>query len=199
MARLATGPLVPEQASSFSQFLASLAFRPAVVLGSYRRQDLRPDLVAGITVAAVAIPQAIAYASIAELPPHFGLYTAGVAAVVGSLWGSSRHLATGPVNAVSSLVLPVLLAVDVPGSPRFLLAASALAVMVGRSAAGHPQHPRSPVLRGRLPHRGGAQAQHRAPPRPALPAVEDARRRHLRPQRDRDARVDRQDLSRAGG
>ncbi len=82
-------------------------------------------------MAAVAIPQAIAYASTAELPPEVGLYTAAVAAVVGSLWGSSRHLATGRVNALSLLVLPLLLAVAVPGTPGFLLAAGLLAVMAG--------------------------------------------------------------------
>jgi SulP family sulfate permease len=82
-------------------------------------------------VAAVAIPQAIAYASIAELPPHYGLYTAAVGAIVGSLWGSSRFLATGPVNSVSLLVMPLLLSVAAPDTPRYLLAASLLAVMAG--------------------------------------------------------------------
>jgi SulP family sulfate permease len=109
------------------QYLTS----PIELFRGYRLADLSPDLVAGATVAAVAIPQAIAYASIAELPPQYGLYTAVVAAVIGSLWGSSRHLATGPVNAVSLLVLPVLLAVAEPGSPLFLVAASFVALMVG--------------------------------------------------------------------
>ena len=87
----------PEPAQGIGDYLR----RPLQILGAYRRQDLAPDLVAGLTVAAVAIPQSIAYASIAELPPQTGLYAAAVAAVVGSLWGSSRFLATGPVNAVS--------------------------------------------------------------------------------------------------
>ncbi len=105
--------------------------RPLDIFRGYKKQDLSPDLVAGVTVAAVAIPQSIAYASIAELPPQYGLYAAVVAAVIGSLWGSSRHLATGPVNAVSMLVLPVLLGVAAVGTPEFLIAASTLAVMVG--------------------------------------------------------------------
>ena len=105
--------------------------RPVDILRAYRRGDFPADLLAALTVAAVAIPQAIAYASIAELPPHYGLYTAGVAAIVGSLWGCSRFLATGPVNAVSLLVLPVLLGVAVPGSPDFLLAASTVALLAG--------------------------------------------------------------------
>ncbi len=98
---------------------------------NYRRQDLLPDIIAGASVGAVAIPQAIAYASIAELPAHYGLYTAAVAAIFGALWGSSRFLSTGPTNATSILVLSILLPVVGPGTPEFLLAASALAVMAG--------------------------------------------------------------------
>jgi len=118
---------MPEPAHGFVDYLR----RPIDIFQGYRKQDLSPDLVAGVTVAAVAIPQSIAYASIAELPPQYGLYAAVVAAIVGSLWGSSRHLATGPVNAVSLLVLPVLLGVAAAGTPGFLVAASTLAVMVG--------------------------------------------------------------------
>jgi len=105
--------------------------QPLDLFRGYRRSDLTPDLVAGATVAAVAIPQAIAYASIAELPPHYGLCTAVVAAVIGSLWGSSRFLATGPVNAISLLVLPILLGVAEPGTVGFLIAASTVALLVG--------------------------------------------------------------------
>jgi SulP family sulfate permease len=114
-----------------SQGIADYLRRPIDIFRGYRKQDLSPDLIAGVTVAAVAIPQSIAYASIAELPPQYGLYAAVVAAIVGSLWGSSRHLATGPVNAVSLLVLPVLLGVAAVGTPEFLMAASTLALMVG--------------------------------------------------------------------
>ena len=59
-------------------------------------------------MAAVAIPQAIAYASIAELPAQTGLYTAAIAAIVGALWGSSNQLHTGPTNAISLLILATL-------------------------------------------------------------------------------------------
>ncbi len=105
--------------------------RPVEVLRSVRRGDLRPDLVAGLTVAVVLLPQAIAYASIAELPPQMGLYTAMIGAIVGGLWGSSRHLHTGPTNASSLLVLAALVSVAQPGTPEFLVAAGYLAVMVG--------------------------------------------------------------------
>jgi hypothetical protein len=61
--------------------------RPVQILKRYRRVDRRPDLVAGLTVAVVMLPQAIAYALIAELPPQVGLYAAIVTAIVGALWG----------------------------------------------------------------------------------------------------------------
>ncbi|MHC5007370.1 MAG: SulP family inorganic anion transporter, partial [Planctomycetota bacterium] len=111
--------------------MGGFAARPLEILRDYRRAYVRADLIAGLTVAAVAIPQAIAYASVAELPAHYGLYTAAVGAIVGALWGSSRFLSTGPVNASSLLVLTVLLTVAASGTPEFLMAAGLLAVMAG--------------------------------------------------------------------
>lgn len=105
--------------------------RPLAVLASIRRADLRHDLIAGLTVAVVTIPRSIAYAAIAGLPPAVGLYAAAVASVVGALWGSSRHLATGPTNAVSLLVLAVVSPLAAVGSTTYVAAAGALAVLVG--------------------------------------------------------------------
>jgi len=105
--------------------------RPAEFIKEYQRSDLRPDLVAGLTVAIVLLPQAIAYAMIAELPPKVGLYSAIVAAIVGALWGSSNHLHTGPTNALSLLALTILLPIAEPGTPEYLTAAGIMAVMVG--------------------------------------------------------------------
>ncbi len=105
--------------------------RPWAVLRGYDGENLRPDLLSGLTVAVVLLPQAIAYAMIAELPPQMGLYTAIVTAVVGALWGSSRHLHTGPTNAASLLVLSSLLAVAQPGTPEFIVAAGYMAIIVG--------------------------------------------------------------------
>ena len=104
---------------------------PARALESYRPAYLRPDLLAGLTVAVVLLPQAIAYAMLAELPPEAGVYAAIVGAIVGALWGSSRHLQTGPTNATSLLVLASLLTVARPGTPEFLAAAGYLAILVG--------------------------------------------------------------------
>ncbi|MEA3351006.1 MAG: SulP family inorganic anion transporter [Chloroflexota bacterium] len=104
---------------------------PVALIKDYKLSDLRPDLVAGLTVAIVLLPQAIAYAMVAELPPQMGLYSAIVAAIVGALWGSSNHLHTGPTTAASLLALTILLPIAEPGSAEFLVAASLMAVMVG--------------------------------------------------------------------
>jgi len=105
--------------------------RPVFILKGYQRANLRPDLIAGLTVAVILIPQAIAYALIAELPPQTGLYAAIIASIVAGLWGSSNQLNTGPANAISLLVLSALLPIATPGSPEFLIIAGLLAVFVG--------------------------------------------------------------------
>ncbi len=104
---------------------------PVAMIKGYRLANLRPDLISGLTVAVVLLPQAIAYAMIADLPPEVGLYAAIVGAIVGALWGSSLHLHTGPTNASSLLVLASLVTVAQPGTPEFIAAAGYLAVLVG--------------------------------------------------------------------
>jgi SulP family sulfate permease len=78
----------------------------------YRWSSMRSDLVAGATVAAIAIPQAIAYALIAGVDPKFGLYSAIVITIVASLFNSSSHLINGPTNAVSLVVFGALISFD---------------------------------------------------------------------------------------
>jgi SulP family sulfate permease len=120
--------------SAVRQFLSSTATyfsRPLAILRNYHLSDLQPDLLSGLTVGVVMLPQAMAYALIAELPPETGLYAAIVASIIGALWGSSSHLHTGPTNAASLLVLSTLSTVALVGSPEYLAAAGLLAVMVG--------------------------------------------------------------------
>jgi SulP family sulfate permease len=69
---------------------------------------LRADLIAGITVALVLIPQSMAYAQLAGLPPYYGLYAAFLPPAIAALWGSSRQLATGPVAMVSLMTAAAL-------------------------------------------------------------------------------------------
>ena len=127
---LRAGGLKLAIADSVMRYARSFA-RPLDIVRGYRRRHIRPDLVAGATVAVLAIPQCIAYAAIAGLPPTYGLYSAVVATIAGALWGSSRHLSTGPTNAISILVLSILTPLAAIGAPEYLVAASAMAVMVG--------------------------------------------------------------------
>jgi SulP family sulfate permease len=78
----------------------------------YSWEQARRDLVAGATVAAIAIPQAMAYALIAGVDPRFGLYSAIVVTILASIFGSSSHLINGPTNAISLLVFGALVAFD---------------------------------------------------------------------------------------
>ncbi len=97
-------------------------------LRGYSRANLASDLSAGLTVATVAVPQAMAYATLAGLPPQYGLYTAIVMTAVGALLDSSRLLINGPTNAISIALLSALAVV--PESER-VSAAIALAFLVG--------------------------------------------------------------------
>src|SRR6188768_553506 len=98
-------------------------------LRTYRAADARTDLVSGITVAAVAVPQAMAYALAAGLPAEYGLYTAIVMTTVGALFDSSRQLINGPTNAISIAVLSVISIF--PSVDEKIQAAVLLAFMVG--------------------------------------------------------------------
>jgi sulfate permease, SulP family len=71
---------------------------------NYKREYFRKDLIAALTVAVVAIPQSMAYALIAGVNPVYGLYTAIISSILGSTFGSSKHLVTGPTNAICLLV-----------------------------------------------------------------------------------------------
>ena len=78
---------------------------------AYQPAWFRSDLIAGLTLAAYAIPVALAYASLAGLPAQVGLYCYMLGAIAYALFGTSRQLATGPTSAISILVgeIPVLL------------------------------------------------------------------------------------------
>src|SRR5262247_227056 len=79
-------------------------FPPAQWLAAYRPSWLAGDAVAGVTLAAYAIPVSLAYASLAGLPPQNGIYCYLVAGIAYALFGSSRQLAVGPTSAISMLV-----------------------------------------------------------------------------------------------
>ena len=102
-----------------------------VWLRNYRGHHLRADLIAGLTVAVVAVPQSIAYALIAGLPVQYGLYASIVPTIVACLWGSSTHLITGPTTAVSLVVYSTLADAAAPGSGAYIQMAFSLALVVG--------------------------------------------------------------------
>ncbi|MFC1857899.1 SulP family inorganic anion transporter [Thermodesulfobacteriota bacterium] len=97
----------------------------------YHAATLRSDLLAGLTVAVVLIPQAMAYAMLAGLPPVYGLYAAVTTPVIAALWGSLRQLATGPIAIMSLLVLTTLTPIAEPGSQQYIELALLLSFMVG--------------------------------------------------------------------
>jgi sulfate permease, SulP family len=104
----------------------------SLLLGRYQRSWLRWDLLAGITTAAVVVPQAVAYASLAGLPVEVGLYVATVPMVVYALVGTSRPLSVSSTSTISILTAGALVdtgAADDPG--RAVATASLLALLVG--------------------------------------------------------------------
>jgi len=100
-------------------------------LKSYDKDKFTRDLIAGLTVAAVLVPQSMAYALLAGMPPIYGLYASFLPVIVAALFGSSRFLATGPVAMTALLTSSVLYGLAEPGSDRWIALAGVLALMVG--------------------------------------------------------------------
>ncbi len=96
-----------------------------------RPEVLKSDVVAGITVALVLVPQSMAYAQLAGLPPHVGLYASFLPVMVASLFGSSRQLATGPVAIVSLMTATALQPLAVSDPSGYAAYAALLALMIG--------------------------------------------------------------------
>jgi len=97
----------------------------------YNAGGLRADVLAGLTVALVLIPQSMAYAQLAGLPAYYGLYAAFLPPMVAALFGSSRQLATGPVAVVSLMTSSTLEPLATAGGQAFIAYAVLLALMVG--------------------------------------------------------------------
>jgi len=111
-----------------------LAFRFLPFLSWARHLDrgtLRADAIAGLIGAVVVLPQGVAYATLAGLPPEYGLYCAMVPVIVAALFGSSLHAMSGPTNAVSLMVLSALTPLAAPGSAHFISMALTLAFLSG--------------------------------------------------------------------
>jgi len=96
-----------------------------------RRETLKADVIAGITVAMVAIPQSLAYAQLAGVPPYYGLYAALIPTIVGALFGSSGVLSTGPVAMTSLLTFASVSLLAPRGSELFVSYVILLALLSG--------------------------------------------------------------------
>jgi len=96
-----------------------------------RGETVRADLIAGITVALVLIPQSMAYAQLAGLPAYYGLYAAFLPGIIAAMWGSSAQLATGPVAVVSLLTASTLAPLAASGSSQFIALAILMTLLVG--------------------------------------------------------------------
>lgn len=111
---------------SLSRLLPFLSWWPLV-----NRQSLRADFLAGLTGAVIVLPQGVAFASIAGLPPIYGLYTAMVTPIIAGLFGSSRHLISGPTTAISIVVFSTVSNHALPGTPQFIQMALTLTLFAG--------------------------------------------------------------------
>ncbi|MDR2189595.1 MAG: SulP family inorganic anion transporter [Azonexus sp.] len=108
------------------RFLPFLRWWPRV-----GRRSLRADLLAGLIGAVIVLPQGVAFATLAGLPPEYGLYAAMAPTVVAALFGSSWHLVSGPTNATSLVVFATLSHIAAPGSAQYVSLALTLGFMVG--------------------------------------------------------------------
>jgi len=111
--------------SKIARFLPFLSWWPL------KGATVRADLIAGITVALVLIPQSMAYAQLAGLPAYYGLYAAFLPGMIAAMWGSSAQLATGPVAVASLLTASALAPLAATGSEQFVALAILLALLVG--------------------------------------------------------------------
>jgi SulP family sulfate permease len=95
------------------------------------RTELRVDLMAALTGAIVVLPQGVAFATIAGMPPEYGLYAGMVPAIIAAFFGASRHLVSGPTTAASVVLFSALSILAVPGTPDYVALALTLTFMVG--------------------------------------------------------------------
>jgi len=111
--------------NNLARFLPFLRWFPL------KAATVKPDFLAGITVALVLIPQSMAYAQLAGMPAYYGLYAAFLPVAIASMMGSSNFLGTGPVAVVSLLTASSLAPLAAPGSGQFIALAILLALLVG--------------------------------------------------------------------
>ncbi len=110
----------------YKQFFPFLVWWPKL-----NRDTVRNDFFAGLTGAIVVLPQGVAFATIAGMPPEYGLYAGMVPAIIAALFGSSWHLVSGPTTAASIVLFSSLSALAEPGTAQYVELALTLTFMVG--------------------------------------------------------------------
>ncbi|QTQ38759.1 SulP family inorganic anion transporter [Aromatoleum petrolei] len=114
-----------------SRILEQLAARGGDWWRTLTAAGLRADLLAGLLGALLVLPQGVAFARLAGLPPEYGIYTAVVPCIVAALFGSSRHVVSGPTNANSLALFAMLSPLAIPGTPDYLRLVLTATFMVG--------------------------------------------------------------------
>ena len=112
--------------SGLQRWLPFLQWWPRVA-----RASLRADLIAGLTGSLILVPQGVAFATIAGMPPEYGLYAAMLPAIVAALWGSSWHLVSGPTTAISIVVFATMSPLADAGSAHYVQLVLTLTFLVG--------------------------------------------------------------------
>ena len=92
---------------------------------------VRADLLAGLTGAIVVLPQGIAFALLAGMPPHYGLYAAMVPCIIAAFFGSSRLMVTGPANAISLTTMALIAPLAIPESEHYVVLVLTLSFLIG--------------------------------------------------------------------
>ena len=95
------------------------------------KETIKADFIAGLTGAIIVLPQSVAFATIAGLPPEYGLYTAMVVPIIAAFFGSSFHLVSGPTTAISIVVFAAVSKYAIPGSEEFIAMALTLTFLAG--------------------------------------------------------------------
>jgi len=116
---------------SITQLLPFLAWLPRT-----NRKTLRSDAIAGLVGAIIVLPQGVAFATLAGMPPEYGLYAAMVPAVIAALFGSSFHLVSGPTNAMSVLLFAQISPIAEPGTAQYVQIALTVTFLTGAMQLG---------------------------------------------------------------
>src|SRR4051812_22114847 len=95
------------------------------------RSTLKDDLVAGFTGSILSLPQGVAFAILAGLPPEYGLYAAMIPPALAALFGSSLHMVSGPTNAIAIVILASVSQLAAPGSPEYIRLVLTITLLTG--------------------------------------------------------------------